>query len=175
MSGHSKWSQIRLKKALTDKKKGQIFSKISKLITIAARKGTDPKSNPSLAGAIEKAREVNMPKDNIERAVRKTSDKSLSLEEIIIEALGPAGVAIKIKGITDNKNRTIAEIKKILGDHNSKMAQPGSLTWMFQTPVAINDENSLKDLDALLEALDDNDDVDDITTNLSQNDDNIGN
>ncbi len=175
MSGHSKWSQIRHKKALTDAKKGQIFSKIAKLITIAARKGTDPKSNPSLAGVIEKAREVNMPKDNIERAIKKTGDKSLNLEEILIEAIGPGSVAIKIKGITDNKNRTISEIKKILTDHNSKMAQPGSLTWMFQTPILISDEAVLKEIDALLDALDDNDDVDDVLTNLNSQNDDTGN
>jgi YebC/PmpR family DNA-binding regulatory protein len=175
MSGHSKWSQIRHKKALTDKKKGQVFSKISKLITIAARKGTDPKSNSSLAQAMERGREVNMPRENIERAIKKTADKSFNLEEVYVEAIGPGGVAIKIKGITDNKNRTISEIKKILTDNNTKMAQPGSLSWMFKTPVDVADENIIKDLDKLLEALDDNDDVEDVETNLNQSNDNTGN
>src|SRR3989344_4801240 len=115
MSGHSKWSQIKHKKALTDKKKGQIFSKLSRLITLAAKKGTDPKSNPSLAQAIENARAVNMPNDNIERAIKKVSEKDQTqLEELSIEALGPSGVALKIRAITDNRNRTMAEIKKIL-------------------------------------------------------------
>src|SRR3989344_6642006 len=114
MSGHSRWSQIRHKKALTDKKKGQIFSKLARLITLAAKRGANPKSNPTLAQAIENAKSVNMPNDNIERAIKKLSDKDQAqLEELAVEALGPGGVALKIRAITDNRNRTMSEIKKI--------------------------------------------------------------
>src|SRR3989338_3112754 len=132
MSGHSKWSQIKRKKGLTDKKKGQVFSRISKLITIAARKGEDPKSNASLAQVIEKAKSLNMPNDSIDRAVKNVSDKSKNQpEEIEIDAIGPGGVPLKIKAITDNKNRTIPEVKKILSDHSSEIVPQGSIAWMF--------------------------------------------
>lgn len=166
MSGHSKWSQIRHKKALTDKKKGQIFSKLSRLITLAAKKGTDPKSNPSLAQAIENARAMNMPNENIERAIKKVADKNQDqLEELSIEALGPGGVALKIKAITDNRNRTMSEIKKILTENNSKLVQPESLSWMFSTPAIINPKEHIQ-INALFEALDDQDEVEDVISNL---------
>ena len=167
MSGHNKWSQIKNKKALTDKKKGQIFSKLSRLITLAAKKGANPKSNPSLAQAIENARAVNMPNENIERAIKKVSDKDQAqLEELSIEALGPGGVALKIKAITDNRNRTMAEIKKILMEHNSKLVQPGSLTWMFNQPLTLNDTFLHEQVDKLFEDLDDQDEVEDVVSNL---------
>lgn len=166
MSGHSKWAQIRHKKGLTDKKRGQLFSKLSKAITIAARNGTDPKTNIALANAIDQARSMNMPNDNIERAIKKISEKdSAQLEEIIVEAIGPGGVALRIKGVTDNKNRTISEIKKILSDHNAKMVQPGSISWMFNSPVQVN-EQAHQELNILFDALDNNDDVNDVDLNI---------
>lgn len=166
MSGHSRWSQIRRQKELTDKKRGQLFSKLSKAITLAARNGTDPKTNIALANAIDQARSMNMPSDNIERAIKKVSDKgNAQLEEIVVEAIGPGGVALRIKGVTDNKNRTISEIKKILSDHNTKMAQPGSIAWMFSSPVQVN-EQTQQELNDLFEALDSNDDVNDVDSNL---------
>ncbi len=169
MSGHNKWSQIQHKKALTDKKKGQIFSKLSRLITLAAKKGADPKSNPSLAQAIENARTMNMPNENIERAIKKVSDKNqVQLEELSIEALGPGGVALKIKAITDNRNRTMSEIKKILAEHASKLVQPGSLTWMFSQPLTLNDSSIHEQVDKLFEALDDQDEVEDVNSNLKE-------
>ncbi len=169
MSGHSKWSQIKHKKALTDKKKGQIFSKLARLITLAAKKGADPKSNTTLAQAIDQARAANMPSENIERAIKKVSDKNqVQVEELSIEALGPGGVALKIKAITDNRNRTMAEIKKILGDNESKLVQPGSLTWMFNQSVSV-DVLTQEKIDKLFEALDDQDEVEDVTSNLSDN------
>ena len=168
MSGHSKWSTIKHKKALTDKKRGQIFSKLSRLITLAAKKGTDPKSNPSLAQAIENARAMNMPNDNIDRAIKKISDKNqVQLEELSVEALGPGGVALKIKAITDNRNRTMAEIKKILTENNFKLVQPGSLTWMFSRPLTLSDTSVHEQVDKLLEALDDQDEVEDVVNNLT--------
>src|SRR3989344_9539564 len=169
MSGHSKWSQIKHKKALTDKKKGQVFSKLSRLITLAAKKGADPKSNPSLAQAIENAKVVNMPNENIERAIKKVSDKNQAEpEELSIEALGPGGVALKIKAITDNRNRTMAEIKKILTENNSKLVQPGSLTWMFNQPFTLSDSSLQEQVDKLFEALDDQDEVEDVNSNLAE-------
>lgn len=165
MSGHSKWSQIKHKKALTDKKKGQIFSKLSRLITLAAKKGTDPKSNISLAQAIEQARAANMPGENIERAVKKVSDKTSQLEELSIEALGPGGIALKIRAITDNKNRTMAEIKKILADNGSKLVQPGSLAWMFSQKISAETQVQEK-IDLLFESLDNQDEVEDVISNL---------
>jgi len=137
MSGHNRWQQIRHKKTLTDQKKGQVFSRISRLITLAAKKGTDLKTNPALAQAIEKAKAASMPKENIDRAIKKVSGKDqVRLEELSIEAIGPEGVALKIKAITDNRNRTLAEIKKILNEHESKMVPPDSLSWMFNQPVS---------------------------------------
>ncbi len=167
MSGHSKWSQIKHKKALTDKKKGQIFSKLSRLITLAAKKGPDPKSNPSLAQAVENAKAVNMPNENIERAIKKVSDKNQAeLEELSIEAMGPGGVALKIKAITDNRNRTMAEIKKILTENNSKLVQPESLNWMFNTPITLDDASTQEQLNKLFGALDDQDEVEDVISNM---------
>ena len=166
MSGHSKWAQIKHKKSLTDQKRGQLFSKLSKAITLAARKGTDPKTNTALQNTIEQARAVNMPNDNIERAVKKVSEKDgTQLEEIIIEALGPGSIALRIKGVTDNKNRTISEIKKILSDHEAKMVQPGSISWMFNTPIQA-DEQTQQKINNLFEDLDNNDDVSDVVSNL---------
>lgn len=167
MSGHSKWSQIKHKKELTDKKRGQIFSKLSRLITLAAKKGKDPKTNPALQQAIEKAKQANMPKENIDRAIKKVSDEDqVRLEELVIEAIGPEGVALKIKAITDNRNRTLAEIKKILNEHESKMVLPGSLSWLFSQPVSIADVSDREKLDKLLEALDDQDEIEDVSSNL---------
>lgn len=166
MSGHSRWSQIKRQKELTDQKRGQLFSKLSKAITLAARKGVNPKTNISLANAIEQARSMNMPNENIKRAVKKVSEKDgAQLEEIIVEAIGPSGVALKIRGVTDNKNRTIAEIKKVLSGHNSKMVQPGSIAWMFSSLVPVN-EQTQQELNDLFEALDNNDDVNDIESNI---------
>jgi YebC/PmpR family DNA-binding regulatory protein len=167
MSGHNKWSTIKHKKANTDKKRGQIFSKLSKAITMAAKRGVDPVSNPQLSQAIEKAKSMNMPKDNIERAIKKVSDKSsVDLCEITIEALGPENIAIRIKAITDNKNRTISELKKIFNENNVKMVPPGSIAWMFnQLPKEMSSELSKNNLIRILERIDDNDDVEDIVTN----------
>ena len=108
MSGHSRWSQIKHKKGANDKKRAQLFSKLSKLISLAARKGANPETNMELKNAIEQARSFDVPNDNIERAIKKASDKSATqLEELSIEAIGPGGIALKIKAITDHSNRTI--------------------------------------------------------------------
>lgn len=167
MSGHSKWSSIKHKKGITDQKRGQLFSKLSKNITLAARNGSDPRTNSTLAGAIEQARAANMPKDNIDRAIKKVSDKSaVQLQEVTVEAIGPGGVALRIKAVTDNSNRTINEIKKILTNHHVKMVNPRSIDWMFNTPATISPEEHAQ-LDTLFEALDDQDDVNDVDSNLA--------
>ncbi len=176
MSGHSKRPTIKHKKALTDAKKSKVFSKITSLITIAARKGGDPAKNPSLRTAIEKAREVSVPKENIERAIKRGTGEiaGARLEEVIYGAFGPGGVAILITAITDNKNRTLTEIKKILQEHNVKFAELNSIQWMFHreeadwipnNPIKIEDENIKKELKALYEALDEEQDVNEIYDN----------
>src|SRR3989338_8428467 len=168
MSGHSKWSQIKHQKAITDKKKGQLFSKTSKLISLAAKKGTNPETNLELKNTIDKARSLNMPNDSIQRAINKVSDKSAQLEELSIEAMGPGGIALRIKAITDNSNRTIAEVKKIFSDHNSKMVPPGSISWMFGQSIVIEDVRIESQIDELFESLDNHDDVEDVTSNLKE-------
>ncbi len=135
MSGHSKWAQIKHKKGLEDKKRGQIFSKIIRLITVAVKeKGPNPEANPSLKMAIEKAKSVNMPAENIERAIKKASGeetKGQALENIILEIYGPEGTAILTEGVTDNKKRMISEIKHILSQYDAKLAEEGSVKWLF--------------------------------------------
>ena len=167
MSGHSKWSQIKHKKALTDKKKGQLFSKTAKIISLAARKGPNPEINLELKNAVNKAREMNMPNENIKRAIDKVSDNSHQLEELSVEAIGPGGIALKIRAITDSRNRTISEVKQILNEHNSKMVPRGSISWMFGQPVSIDDSEINNQIEKLMEALDDHDDVEDVATNLN--------
>lgn len=134
MSGHSHWAGIKHKKGLEDAKRGKVFSKLGKTISVAARDhGPDPASNPTLRVAIEKAREANMPNDNIERAIKRGTGEleGAKLEEITLEIFGPEGAAILAEGITDNKNRTLSDIKKILSGHNAKLANEGGVKWMF--------------------------------------------
>ena len=176
MSGHSKWSTIKHKKALTDAKRSKVFSKITSLITIAARKGEDPDKNPSLRAAIEKAREVNVPKKNIERAIKRGTGEiaDARLEEVTYGAFGPGGIAILITAITDNKNRTLAEIKKILQEHNAKFTELNSIQWLFRregadwfpnNPIKIEDETVKKELETLYGALNEQQDVNEIYDN----------
>lgn len=166
MSGHSKWSQIKHQKNITDQKRGQLFSKLSKLISLATRKGADPKSNTELRNAIEQARSFNIPNNNIERAVKRISDKSAAqLEELLVEAIASGNVALKIRAITNNRNRTIAEIKNILNENSAKIVPPGSISWMFNQPISASRETRER-INKLLEALDNNNDVEEITTNL---------
>lgn len=140
MSGHSHWAKIKHKKGSADSQRSQTFSKIVRLITIVARSGGEPEKNPKLRVAIEKAKEVNMPWENIERAIKRGVGEigGEKMEEILVEALGPANVAIIIEGITDNKNRTLAEIKQILESHRGKIAGEGSLQWLFERKGVID-------------------------------------
>lgn len=134
MSGHSKWSKIKHKKGALDAKRGKIFSKLTLGISVAARTGgSDPNFNPSLRLAIEQARSSNMPSANIERAIKKTTGQDQEkLEELFIEAYGSGGIALLIEAITDNKNRTINELKTLLIKYGGKTATEGSVLWLFK-------------------------------------------
>jgi len=153
MSGHSKWSTIKHQKEAQDKKRGVVFSKLARLIAIAARDGEDPDKNSRLRMEIEKARKFNMPKENITRAVERGSGKGggEALESFVYEAYGPSGIALIIEGITDNKNRTISEVKNILTKHQGKMGGEGSVSWMFSHSGVIN--TSLPENKELIESL----------------------
>ena len=134
MSGHSKWSKIKRGKAITDAKRGKMFSKMARIISVAAReKGGDPQFNPTLRMAIEQAKAANMPNENIERAIAKGagSGEDEKMEDFLYEAYGPGGVAILITGITDNKNRTLSEIKNILTKNNGKFVEAGGVSYLF--------------------------------------------
>ena len=134
MSGHSKWSTIKHKKAATDSRRGKLFGKIIKEITVAARMGGgDQNSNPRLRSAIITAKSVNMPGDNIDRAIKKGTGElpGVSYEEIVYEGYGPGGVALLIEAMTDNKNRTVSEIRALLGKHGGSMGETGCVGWMF--------------------------------------------
>lgn len=135
MSGHSKWSQIKHKKAITDAKKGNIFSKLVREVMVAAKTGgSSSDTNRRLRGAIERARAEGVPKNNIDRAIARGSGSARDIEfkEFLYEATGPGGVAILIEGITDNTNRSIGEIKHLTGTHGGRIADPGSFLWNFQ-------------------------------------------
>ena len=134
MSGHSKWSQIKHKKAHTDAKKGRAFTKIVKEISVAARfGGGDPNGNPRLRTAIEKAKEVNMPHDNIKKAIMKGTGElpGVSYEEIVYEGYGPGGVAMLIEVMTDNKNRTVPEIRHMMSKNGGSLGETGCVSWIF--------------------------------------------
>lgn len=134
MSGHSKWSTIKHKKALTDAKKGKLFSKISRMISVAVReKGPSPDTNLPLRLALEKAKEANMPAENIQRAIKKYSGETADqLEEVQFEGYGPGGIALIIEAITESRNRTSQEIRHALSSRGGTMASPGSVLWMFE-------------------------------------------
>lgn len=132
MSGHSKWATTKRQKAVVDAKRGALFTKIGNQIAIAARGGTDPAMNPSLAMVLEKARHANMPKANIERAIARAADKSAAaLIEEVYEAYGPGGVGIVIEVATDNKNRTLPEVRHTLDKNGGRMADAGSVMFQF--------------------------------------------
>ncbi len=132
MSGHSKWATTKRQKAVVDAKRGALFTKIANQIAIAARSGTDPNMNPSLAMMLEKARQANMPKANIERAIARVADKSAAaLIEETYEAYGPGGAGIIIEAATDNKNRTMPEVRNTLSKNGGRMADPGSVMFQF--------------------------------------------
>jgi YebC/PmpR family DNA-binding regulatory protein len=135
MSGHSKWSTIKHKKGKEDARRGQLFSKLARAIRVAAREGgADPASNAALAAAIEKARSYSMPKDNIDRAVQRGSGEGGgdTFERITYEGYGPAGVAIIVEVLTDNRNRSASSVRSVFTKHNGTLGQPGSVAWIFE-------------------------------------------
>ncbi|MBM3146476.1 MAG: YebC/PmpR family DNA-binding transcriptional regulator [Actinobacteria bacterium] len=134
MSGHSKWSTIKHKKGKEDAKRGQLFSKLSRAIMVAAREGgPDPSTNAALEAAVEKARTYSMPKDNIERAIQRGSGQTggEAFESIVYEGYGAAGVAILVEALTDNRNRTAAEVRGAFTKHSGSLAEPGAVSWVF--------------------------------------------
>lgn len=155
MSGHSHFKTVKATKDANDAKKGKIFSKLGRVITIMAKEGgKDPLINSKLKTAIDKAKEFNMPKENIERAIKKGVGELAgeNLEEISIEGFGPGGIAIIVEGITDNKNRALGEIKGILSQHQGKMAGEGAVKWMFDRRgiITVNcQEKSKEELELL--------------------------
>ena len=133
MSGHSKWSTIKRKKGAEDAKRGKIFTRLAKDITLAAKSGGDINANPSLRTAVDKAKAENMPKDNIERAIKKGTGEleGGELEEITYEAYAPHGVAMLIQCLTDNRNRTLSDVRRVFNKHGGNLAEQGAVGWMF--------------------------------------------
>ncbi len=153
MSGHSKWSKIKRKKGSADAARGRLFSKLIKAITIAAKHGGgDPESNSRLRAAIDEAKSNNMPWDNIERAIKRGTGKleGQTLEEVTYEAYGPAGVAILIEVVTDNRNRATSEIKHVLARQNGSLGTAGSVAWQFQAQGIITVDAKKYDEDTII-------------------------
>jgi len=155
MSGHSKWSQIKHKKAKTDATRGKVFTKLIREITIAARQGGgDPAGNPRLRLAIQTAKEANMPNDNIQRAVKKGTGEleGMALEEFWYEGYGPAGVALIIDVVSDNRNRTTGEVRHALTKHNGSLGENGCVSWNFETRGVITVDRKRYDEDTMMSA-----------------------
>ncbi len=154
MSGHSKWASIKHKKAATDAKRGKIFTRLIKEIMIAAKDGGgDPESNPKLRTAVDSAKSVNMPNDNIKKAILRGIGEleGVNYEDISYEGYGPGGVAILIECLTDNKNRTVAEVRHTLGKYNGNLGESGCVGWMFTKKGLILIEKDKIEEDELLE------------------------
>ena len=136
MAGHSKWAQIKHKKKATDARRGQLFSKLTRAIIVAAREGgADPAGNLALANAVEKAREASMPKDNIERAIARgagTAGEGAAYEHVTYEGYGPGGVAVFVEALTDNRNRTASEVRHIFSRNEGSLGESGSVAWLFE-------------------------------------------
>jgi len=159
MSGHSKWATIKRKKAATDSARGKIFTRIIKEITIAARDGGgNPEGNPRLRLAIQNAKASNMPQDNITRAIKKGTGEleGVRYEEINYEAYAPHGVAVLIESVTDNRNRTVAELRHLISRYNGNLGESGSVAWMFERKgvILVNKENHTEDelMEVILDA-----------------------
>jgi YebC/PmpR family DNA-binding regulatory protein len=158
MSGHSKWHSIKHKKAVVDARRGQHFTKLARAITVAAREGGgDPDGNPALALAIQKARDASMPKDNIERAIAKGTGEGLDadqIETVVYEGYGPGGVALLIETLTDNRNRTGADVRHLLSKHGGNLGEPGSVSYLFDKRGVIVVDANRYDEDDLIPAID---------------------
>ena len=176
MAGHNKWSKVKHKKAASDAQKSKQFSKLSRLITVEVKRSNGDRESAAVKKAVEKAKSFNMPNDAIERAVNKAQQSgSGDMESVIYETYGPEGVAVILEGLTDNRNRTSAEIKSTLSKHGMELAQSGSALWAFEkkdgeyevsTYVEVSD--SAKDkLSIALNDLEDNEDIQNIYNNAS--------
>jgi YebC/PmpR family DNA-binding regulatory protein len=158
MSGHSKWSSIKHKKGAADAKRGKLFSKLARAITVAARDGGgDTDGNPSLATAVQKAREASMPKDKIQKAIDTgtgAGSDGASIERIVYEGYGPAGVAVLVEALTDNRNRASAEIRFAFSSHGGSLGEPGSVAWIFEKKGAIAVDADRYSEDDLMAAID---------------------
>jgi YebC/PmpR family DNA-binding regulatory protein len=173
MSGHNRWSQIKHQKGAADKKRSALFSKLLRAIAVAARTDNNPGFNPQLRTAIDKAKQHNVPNDSIQRAINRSSEAK-DLEEVVVEAYGPGGVAFIIEAITDNTNRTISEIKHLLLSREGKIANQGSVMWSFEKnnegewgakfPQQV-EGNDMKKIQVLIEILNEHSDVQKVTTN----------
>ena len=151
MSGHSKWASIKHKKAVVDQRRGQHFTKLARAITVAAREGGgDPTGNAGLALAVQKARDASMPKDNIERAIQKGTGEGVDAEAwetVMYEGYGPGGVALLIEALTDNRNRTGADVRHLLNKHGGNLGEPGSVAYLFdkQGVIVVDAERYTED------------------------------
>jgi YebC/PmpR family DNA-binding regulatory protein len=158
MSGHSKWSSIKHKKAAVDAKRGQQFTKLARAITVAAREGGgDPDGNPTLATAIQKARDASMPKENIQRAVDRGTGAGVDAEAIeraVYEGYGPGGAAILVDALTDNRNRTGADVRNAFTKHGGSLGEPGSVAWIFEKRGAVAVDGSRYGEDDVIAAID---------------------
>lgn len=158
MSGHSKWSQIKRQKGATDTRRGQIFTKLAREIVVAVRHGgSDPQSNSQLRLAVQRARDNNMPLENIERAIKRASGspEGASLAEVILEGYGPGGSAILVQALTDNRNRTLSEVRNVFSRSGCNLGESGCVTWMFEPKGVITVDAELVDAEQLaLSAID---------------------
>ena len=158
MAGHSKWAQIKRKKGAADAKRGQLFTKLARAITVAARDGGgDPDGNAALANAVEKAKALRMPKENIERAIARGAGAGAgadAIESVTYEGYGPAGVAILVECLTDNRNRTAADIRHIFSRADASLGEPGSVAWMFEKKGVLLVDGERYSEDDLMAAID---------------------
>ena len=158
MAGHSKWAGIKHKKAIVDSRRGKLFTKLARAITVAAKEGGgDPEGNPRLALAIQKARDASMPKDNIERAVAKGTGEGAdaeALEDVLYEGYGPGGVALLVEAVTDNRNRTGSEVRHIFSKHNGNLGEPGSVAYLFDKKGVVVVDTERYSEDDLVVAID---------------------
>jgi len=158
MSGHSKWASIKHKKAVVDQRRGQHFTKLTRAITVAAREGGgDIEGNPALALAVQKARDASMPKDNIERAIAKGTGEGVDadqIETVLYEGYGPGGVALLIEALTDNRNRTSADVRHALTKHGGNLGEPGSVGYLFDKRGVVVVDAARYDEEDLLAAVD---------------------
>ncbi len=158
MSGHSKWSSIKHKKGAADAKRGKLFTKLARAITVAARDGgPDPEGNAALATAIQKARDASMPKDNIQRAVDRGSgvgSDAAAIERVVFEGYGPGGAAVLVEALTDNRNRTSAEVRHAFSKRGGSLGEPGSVAWIFEKRGVLAVDGARYDEDDLIAAID---------------------